>query len=332
MTGFGSQFAPTVMRAEYTDGRWSDVQVAPSDKLELHPASHVLHYASSCFEGLKAFRRSDGGAHLFRPDMHIQRFQNSARYLCLPVPDADMVMAMLKQIVSEHIALIPDYPGALYLRPLLFASDINIGSAGHASHNAVLLVMASPVGDYFGGQHKTLRLLVETEHARTTPDFGQVKTGGNYAAALQHILRARRQHQCDQVLFSPGGDVQETGAANFFLLHENTLITKHLDGSILPGVTRDSLLQVAADLGLQVEQRALSVEELLHKAADSEAFLSGTAAVITAVGELVSDGETIAVGNGGVGAGTRKLREALLGIQSGMQTDRSEWLVECCFD
>jgi branched-chain amino acid aminotransferase len=329
MTGFGSQFAPTVMRAEYLDGRWSDVQVKSSDKLELHPASHVLHYASSCFEGLKAFRRSDGGVHLFRPDMHIQRFQNSARHLCLPVPDADMVMTMLKQIVSEHVALIPEYPGALYLRPLLFASDINIGSAGHASDNAVLLVMASPVGDYFGGQDKTLRLLVETEHARTTPDFGQVKTGGNYAAALQHILRARRQHQCDQVLFCPAGDVQETGAANFFLLHDNTLITKHLDGSILPGVTRDSLLQVAADLGLQVEQRALGVAELLEKAPEGEAFLSGTAAVITAVGELVSDGETIAVGNGGVGGSTRKLRELLLGIQSGVSRENREWIVDC---
>ncbi|MBU1188299.1 MAG: branched-chain amino acid aminotransferase [Gammaproteobacteria bacterium] len=330
MSGFGSQFAPSVMRADHVDGRWSEPMSVASDQLVLHPASHVLHYASSCFEGLKAFRGASGGAHLFRPDMHIQRLQNSARYLCLPVPDADMVMAMLRQVVSEHENLLPEYPGALYLRPLLFASDINIGSAGHASSNAILLVMASPVGDYFGGQDKTLRLFVETEHARTTPDFGQVKTGGNYAAALQHVLRARREQACDQVLFCPNDDVQETGAANFFLLHDRTLITKHLDGSILPGVTRDSLLQVAADLGLQVEQRALSVAELLEKAPEGEAFLSGTAAVITAVGELVSHGDTIVVGNGGVGGQTRSLRETLVQIQSGCSDAHRAWLVECC--
>ena len=330
MSGFGSQFAPSVMRADHVDGRWSEPMSVASDQLVLHPASHVLHYASSCFEGLKAFRGAGGGVHLFRPDMHIQRLQNSARHLCLPVPDADMVMAMLRQVVSEHENLLPEYPGALYLRPLLFASDINIGSAGHASSNAILLVMASPVGDYFGGQDKTLRLFVETEHARTTPDFGQVKTGGNYAAALQHVLRARREQACDQVLFCPNDDVQETGAANFFLLHDRTLITKHLDGSILPGVTRDSLLQVAADLGLQVEQRALSVAELLEKAPEGEAFLSGTAAVITAVGELVSHGDTIVVGNGGVGGQTRSLRETLVQIQSGRSDAHRAWLVECC--
>jgi len=330
MSGFGSQFAPIVLRADYIDGHWGEVHAVASDELVLHPASHVLHYASSCFEGLKAFRSAGGGAHLFRPDMHIQRLQNSARHLCLPVPAPEMVMAMLKQVTAEHLELLPEFPGALYLRPLLFASDINIGSAGHASSNAILLVMASPVGDYFGGQDKTLRLMLETEHARTTPDFGQVKTGGNYAAALQHVLRARREHDCDQVLFCPGGDVQETGAANFFLLHDNTLISKHLDGSILPGVTRDSLLQVAADLGLQVEQRTLSVDELQDKAATGEAFLSGTAAVVTAVGELVRDGEIIVVGNGGVGGSTRKLRETLVRIQSGCSDEHREWLVECC--
>ncbi len=329
MSGFGSQFAPIVIRADFIDGSWSRPLAVASDKLELHPASHVLHYASSCFEGLKAFRRADGAVHLFRPDMHIQRLQNSARHLCLPVPDAEMVMAMLKQVVTDQMALIPEFPGALYLRPLLYASDVNIGSAGHASNNAVLLVMASPVGDYFGGQDKTLRLMIETEHARTTSDFGQVKSGGNYAAALQHIVRARRDHQCDQVLFCPAGDVQETGAANFFLLHDDTLITKHLDGSILPGVTRDSLLQVAADLGLQVAQRQLTVTELLHKAPHSEAFLSGTAAVITAVGTLISDGQMVVVGDGGVGGTTRKLRETLLAIQSGNGTDHRDWLVDC---
>lgn len=330
MSGFGSQFAPTVLRSDYSDARWSSPRAIDSNKLELHPASHVLHYASSCFEGMKAFRRADGKAHLFRPDMHIARLQNSARQLCLPVPEAELVMAMLKQMVNTHIELIPEYPGSLYLRPLLLSSDINIGSAGHASEKAIFLVMASPVGDYFGGKDKALRLLVETEHARTTPDFGQVKTGGNYAAALQHVLRARREHGCDQVLFCPAGDVQETGAANFFLLHDNTLITKHLDGSILPGITRDSLLQVAADLGLQVEQRALTVNELLDKAAHSEAFLSGTAAVVTAVGELLHHGHSVPVGNAGVGGTTRQLRELLTSIQSGSCDEYREWLVECC--
>jgi branched-chain amino acid aminotransferase len=330
MTRFGTRFAPRMASVRFEDGRWGEPRMVATEALSLHPASHVLHYASSCFEGLKAYRREDGGVHLFRPDRHVQRLRDSAAALCLPVPPAELVMQLLQRVVGTQLDAVPEQPGALYLRPLIYADDVNIGGAGLPSDSAELLLMAAPVGDYLGGADKTLRLWVETAHTRSVPGFGRVKTGGNYAAALQHIVRARREHGCDQVLFCPGGDVQETGAANFFLIHDDTLITRDLaDGTILPGVTRDSLINVADELGLRVEERHLGVDELLARVPEGEAALSGTAAVFIAVGELVADGKVVTVGDGGVGPVTRRLRDTLQAIQVGRDPARPDWRVDC---
>jgi branched-chain amino acid aminotransferase len=221
---------------------------------------------------------------------------------------------------------VPDAPGALYLRPLLFGTMANIGAAATPSNEACLVVLASPVWDYFAGGMKPLRILVDEVNQRCAPHLGVVKTGGNYAAAMGPTLAARKAHGVDQVLFCPGGEVQETGAANFFLIREGHLLTRSLDSTFLHGVTRASLVQLAGDLGYRVEERIFKVDEMLEWVKTGEAALSGTAAVLSGVGTLVQGGQDHRVGEGDVGPHTRRLRAALVAIQQGDAPDRHGWL------
>jgi branched-chain amino acid aminotransferase len=324
-TPFGTVAAPAMVVAHTRDGRFGDVRVEPTGPIELHPFAHALHYGSSCFEGLKAHRGDDGVVRLFRADRHAERLCASARRLRLPDPGPDLVLQMMRRAVSENLSVVPEPPGALYLRPVLMGTDPNIGAAAAPSTEAILFVIASPVGDYFAGGRRALTLLVETEQPRTTPQFGQVKTGANYAMALGVTLDAKATHDADQVLFAPGGEVQETGAANFLLLDERRVVTPELDGSFLHGVTRDALLVLARDRGLVVEERTLRVDELVAAAASSEAALAGTAALLAGVGTLIVEGERVAVGDGGVGPTTLRLREALVAIQRGTADDPHGW-------
>ncbi len=275
---FGSLFTDMMAVATYKDGAWSAFDLTPTAALSLHPASHALHYCSSCFEGFKAYRRADGAVHIFRMDRHIERLRQSARLLVLPEPEAKLVSSMVMALVDRSRAEVPEAPGSLYLRPLLFGTTPNIGAAATPTDQATLLVMASPVWDYFAGGAKPLRILMEPA-PRTAPHLGVVKTGGNYAAALGPTLAARRNHRADQVLFCPNGEVQETGAANFLLLRKGQILTRGLDSSFLHGVTRDSLLTLARDLGYTVQERIVTVAETLDWVANGEAALSGTAAV-----------------------------------------------------
>ncbi|MBT8136577.1 MAG: branched-chain amino acid aminotransferase [Gammaproteobacteria bacterium] len=323
---FGSQFAARFAHSSYADGSWLPAQIEPVATLSLHPAAHVLHYASTCFEGLKAYRHADGSVHLFRLDRHVARMQRSAELLCLPVPPADHLASMIAGLVDKVRDEVPDYPSALYLRPVLVGVDPNIGSAAHPTRDALLYVLASPVGSYFAKGASTLRLLVETEHMRTTPEFGEVKTGGNYAAGLRRVVDARAAHGVDQVLFCPGGDVQETAAANFLLLNDKKVVTKRLDGSILPGITRASVLKLAGQAGYQVEERDIEVAEMLEWVKTGEAALSGTAAVLTPVGALVHDGREHPVGDGQAGRNTQRLCEVLMAIHGGRAADTHGWL------
>ena len=278
---FGSVFTDRMAVATFRDGAWSAFQLTPTAALSLHPATHALHYCSSCFEGFKAYRREDGGVHLFRMDRHIERLRQSARLLVLPEPDANLVRSMVLSLVDASRAEVPEAPGSLYLRPLLFGTTPNIGAAATPADQATLVVMASPVWDYFAGGMKPLRILMEPA-SRTAPHLGVVKTGGNYAAALGPTLAARRNHKADQVLFCPDGEVQETGAANFLLLRDRQILTRSLDATFLHGVTRDSLLTLARDMGYTVQERIVSVDETLEWVRQGEAALSGTAAVLAA--------------------------------------------------
>lgn len=325
---FGTRFMPEMALSEFAGGRWSDARLVSSDSLPLHPGAHVLHYASTCFEGLKAFRHDDGGIVLFRPDMNIDRFAQSSRLLCLPTIDTDHTKGLIFDVLRRFADEVPAPPASMYIRPTHIGTEAAIGKAAEPTATSLQYVLLSPVGDYFSGGEATLRLLLETVGGRCAPDHGMVKGGGNYASALKHIEKARIEYNAHQVLFCPGGDVQETGAANFVLIDGDELITKALDESFLHGVTRDSLLVLARDAGLTVSERDLGVDELLERAAgaDCEAGLSGTAAVLAAVGTLLHNGKEYPVGSGRPGPRIRKLRERLNAIQWGRADDTHGWM------
>lgn len=325
---FGTRFMPEMALVRFERGAWGTPEFAPSDALTLHPGAHVFHYASTCFEGLKAYRHDDGAIALFRPEANVARFAQSSRLLCLPEIDEAMTMGMIIDLVNRFADDVPAPPASMYIRPTHIGTEPAIGKAAAPTATSLLYVLLSPVGDYFAGGEATLRLLVERSGGRCAPDHGMVKGGGNYASALKHIERAKAEAGADQVLFCPGGDVQETGAANFLLLDGDTLITKALDESFLHGVTRASLLTLARDAGYTVEERDLSVEELVERAAhpDAEAGLAGTAAVLAAVGTLVVDGREHTVGSGAPGPKLRALRERLNAVQWGRADDPHGWV------
>ena len=323
---FGTLLTSHMAVASYAEGQWSKTEMKPVAPIELSPAAHVLHYASTCFEGFKAFRHADGSVHIFRMDRHIQRLRQSARQLVLPEPDAAQLGDMVRAVINRCRDAVPEAPGALYLRPLLIGTTANIGAAATPASEALLMVLASPVWDYFAGGPKPLRILVDDENTRSAAQMGMVKTGGNYAAALGPTLRARAKYQVDQVLFCPGGQVQETGAANFLLIREGKVLTRSLDSTFLHGVTRDSLLTLARDLGYDVSERVFEVRELLDWVQTGEAALSGTAAVLAGVGTLIHRGAEHRVGSGEVGPLTRALRARLVAIQQGEAPDPHGWL------
>ena len=294
----------------------------------MHPAAHVFHYASTCFEGFKAYRWDDGKARIFRLDDHVARMQRSAASLHLPVPDSGQLRRMVIDLVARHVGDIPAPPASLYLRPTLIGTLENIGAAASPSTEATLFVLASPVGDYFAGGATALKLLVEDQRARSTEQLGSTKTGGNYAAALGPTMQAKAEYGVNQVLFCPNGDVQETGAANFLLISDDEVITKPLDASFLHGMTRDSILTLARDLGYKVSERHFTVDELLRLVETHEAVLSGTAACLSPVGQLVYRGQEIQVRDGSAGPNTARLRDALQNIQYGQAEDRHGWLTE----
>jgi branched-chain amino acid aminotransferase len=312
--------------ASYHDGEWSAAEIKPVGPIELSPAAHVLHYASTCFEGFKAFRRADGSIHIFRMDRHIERMRQSARLLVLPEPNPVQLAEMVRAVIARCREAVPEAPGALYLRPILFGTTANIGAAATPAADASLLVLASPVWDYFAGGMKPLRILVDDEHTRSAAQMGMVKTGGNYAAAMGPTLAARAKYQVDQVLFCPGGEVQETGAANFLLLRDGEMLTRGLDSTFLHGVTRDSLITLARDNGYAVAERVFDVREMLEWVSAGEAALSGTAAVLAGVGTLIHRDSEYRVGSGEVGPLTRALRAQLVAIQQGEAPDRHGWL------
>ncbi len=323
-TLFSENFTTAVgVGAEYTYSG----SVEPLRDLALSPATHALHYGSTCFEGLKAHRQQDGSVAIFRLDDHVARFRQSIEKLYLGVPDTDLIRKMITDAVASNAADCPDAPGSLYIRPTMIGTEPNIGAAATPSKTTLLYILNSPVGDYFAGGIRPLTLLVEGTTPRTTPQFGMVKSGANYVMALGVTLDAKRDHVADQVLFATNGDITETGASNFFLVNDNQLVTRNLDESFLHGVTRSSIITLAADLGYEVEERALSVDELVAWGADGgEVFLSGTAAVVAPVGTVIVEGDRVQVGDGQPGANTLKLREALTSIQVGAAEDTHGWM------
>lgn len=320
---FGTAFHNQMPITRFDGKTWQTPSMVPSNKLEMHPAMHVFHYGSSCFEGMKAFRLHDDRIAIFRLDQHVARLQNSARLLNIAVPDFEMTKQMIIDVVRSAREEVPDAPGSLYLRPTLMGIDENIGRAGAPSESALLFVLASPVGDYFTFG-SPLKLLIEREHARCAPHMGSAKAGGNYASALSWQIKAKAEYGANQVLFCPNGDVQETGASNFILIDGKTLITKALSSEFLHGITRKSLLELAPTLGFKVEERSVHVDEIKDVIArGGEAILTGTAAVIAPVTAFIDNGQEIEVKNQ---TQALTLRKAMLDIQSGQSPDAFNWL------
>ncbi len=323
---FGAVFAPHMAVADYRDGQWGAAEIRPLGPIEIHPAAHVLHYASTCFEGFKAYRWADTSLNVFRMDRNIARMQQSARLLMLPVPDSDQFAGMILDLVDRCGDDIPEAPGSLYLRPVLFGTTPTIGAASVPPAEARLIVLAGPVWDYFEGGLRPLRIFVDNQHLRTAPHLGEAKAGANYASALGPTVAGIRSHGCDQVLFSLDSGIQETGASNFLLIRNGQILTRSLDSTFLPGVTRDSVLTMARGLGFEVIERVFDVDEMLAWIQGGEAALCGTAVVMAGVGTLVYKGREYPVGDGEVGTETRRLRAALMDVQHGVLPDRYGWM------
>ncbi len=332
--GFGKYFSDHMFIMEYTQGQgWHDARIEPLHNLSLHPACVVFHYGSEIFEGLKAYRRPDGQVQLFRPMENVRRLNNSAERMTLPqIPEEDGLQA-IEEFVRVEQDWVPSEPGtSLYLRPFMFATEAMLGV--HAVRNAVFIIIASPVGNYYAEGLNPVSIMIETEDVRTVRGgTGYAKCGGNYGASNRAGAKAEEKG-FSQVLWLDGVErkyIEEVGAMNVMFKISGKVVTPKLTGSILPGITRKSCIELLKDAGYEVEERLISVDEL-QEAAESgaleEFWGTGTAAVVSPVGLLAYDDKRITIGEGKIGPVTSWLYETLTGIQWGRTEDKKGWTVQ----
>ncbi|MBO9576046.1 MAG: branched-chain amino acid aminotransferase [Sphingobium sp.] len=331
--GFGTLFTDHMVTIRYTEGQgWHDAVLGPRVAIPLDPAAAVLHYAQEIFEGLKAYRMPDGSVASFRPEANAARFNQSADRLAMPALREDLFVESIRKLVAADIDWVPDADkGSLYLRPFMFASEAFLGV--RPAREYLYCVIASPVGGYFKGGKSVVTLWVSHDQVRAVPGgTGAAKCGGNYAASLQPQA-VGIEHGCDQVLFLDAVErkwIEELGGMNvMFVFNDNSIVTPPLNGSILPGVTRDSLKRIAGEAGYTVREEPYSFEQWMADAKSGtlkEAFACGTAAVITPIGEVRSARGGFVIGNGDGGEVARALREALVGVQLGQRADTHGWM------
>jgi branched-chain amino acid aminotransferase len=332
--GFGQVFTDHMVTASYSpDEGWHGARLSAYEPLVLDPATSVLHYGQAIFEGLKAYSQPDGSVALFRPDQNAARFRRSARRLAMAELPEELFLDSLHALVRADRDWVPTRPGeSLYLRPLMIATDPFLGV--RPSYTYRYLLFASPAATYFPGGVHPVSVWLSTEYVRAAPGgTGEAKCAGNYAASLVAQAQAADQG-CDQVVWLDAIEhryVEEMGGMNlYFVRADGRLVTPELTGTLLPGVTRDSILSLGRDLGLETEERRVSTQEWEEGCADgtiTEVFACGTAAVVTPVGEVKHAGGSFPVADGGSGAVTMKIREALLGIQQGTAPDPHGWMV-----
>ncbi|MGN6221493.1 MAG: branched-chain amino acid aminotransferase [Microbacterium sp.] len=328
--GFGKTFTDHMVVATWTaDGGWADAQVKPYGPFQLDPAAAVLHYAQEIFEGMKAYRHADGSIWTFRPDRNAARLQRSARRLALPELPAEYFLESLRELIAVDGAWVPTAPEtSLYLRPFMFAKEAFLGV--RAAKKVAYYLIASPAGAYFTGGVQPVNIALSTRYARAGHGgTGAAKTGGNYASSLLPQAEAYEKG-CQQVLFLDGDYIEELGGMNLVLVtNDGRLITPESD-SILEGITLASILQLAQDRGLTVEQRKVTIDEWREGAADGSiigAFACGTAAVVVPIGKLVADDYEIVHEGEASSELALSLREELTGIQYGRVADRHGWMV-----
>ncbi|MDP3550329.1 MAG: branched-chain amino acid aminotransferase [Novosphingobium sp.] len=330
--GFGTAFTDHMVEIDYTEGQgWHDARVIPYGPIALDPAAAVLHYAQEIFEGLKAYRLADGGISLFRPEANAERFNASARRLAMPeLPEELFIEAVRQQVLADKDWFPTVEGGSMYLRPFMFASEAFLGVRPAKQYK--FMVIASPAGNYFKSGAPAVSIWV-SDYTRAAPGgTGAAKCGGNYAASLVPTAEAfSRGH--DQVLFLDAAErkwVEELGGMNlFFVFDDGSILTPELTGTILPGITRSSLLKLATEEGLTVREGRYSLDQWQADAASGkllETFACGTAAVVTSVGKVASHTGEFAIGSGGPGQLTQKLRAKLVGIQRGEIADTHGWV------
>jgi branched-chain amino acid aminotransferase len=329
--GFGKHFTDYMFVMDYEEGKgWHNAAIQPYAAIELDPALMVLHYGQAVFEGLKCDKGEDGRLRLFRPLDNFRRLNVSDERLCIPYIDENFALNALKELILRDADWVPDADGtSLYIRPFVFATEVCVGV--HPSSKYKFMIILSPVGAYYPEGFNPVRIYVEDEYVRAVRGgIGYTKGAANYAISLKSQEKAQRLGY-SQVLWLDGVDrkfVEEVGSMNVFFVINNKLVTPSLEGSILPGITRDSVIRLATRQGMTVEERKISIIELYEaheKGTLTEAFGSGTAAVISPIGELNWDNRPIVIGDGKTGPVARSMYETLTGIQYGRVEDFMGW-------
>lgn len=332
--GFGKYFTDYMFEMDYSlEKGWHDPRISPYAPVALDPAAMIFHYGQEVFEGLKAYRAKDGRILLFRPEKNMKRMNQSCARLNIPKIDGKFVIKAIKKLVAIEKDWVPTEPGqSLYIRPFIIGTEPFLGV--HPSGSYKLLVICSPVGSYFGRNTKPVKIYVENEFVRAVKGgVGFAKTSGNYAASLRAQTKAE-ELGFDQVLWLDGVEhkyIEEVGSMNIFFKVDGEVWTPELDGSILPGITRDSVLELLKKWGVPVKEKKISVKKLFKKAEKQkleEVFGTGTAAVISPVGFLKWEDRVVKVANGETGKLSKKLYETLTGIQNGTIKDDMGWTQE----
>ncbi len=331
--GFGNLFTDHMVVIRYTEGQgWHDAKVEARAPIPMDPASSVLHYAQEIFEGMKAYRLADGTTALFRPEENARRFQASAQRMAMPELPEELFLKSVEALVDIDRDWFPsEEGGSLYLRPFMFASEVFLGV--RPAKEYLYMVIASPAGAYFKAGVSAITIWVSQDYSRAAPGgTGAAKCGGNYAASLVAQAEAIAQ-DCDQVVFLDAAEqrwVEELGGMNlFFVMDDGRLITPPLTGTILPGITRESIMTLAREEGLEVSEEPYAIDQWRDDAASGnlrETFACGTAAVVTAVGTVRSKDGDFTIGSGGPGQLTEKLRMRLVDIQRGLAEDKHDWV------
>ena len=330
--GFGIYLSDHMFLMDYKQGfGWQNAKIVPYGDFSLNPAASGLHYGQAIFEGLKAYRGRDGKIRLFRAPDNMDRLNRSARRICMPEADPEDLLEAIKALVRIEKRWVPEAIGtSLYVRPFMFATEAFLGVRPAGEY--ILSVILSPVGAYYAEGFNPVKILVTEEYVRATPGgVGEVKTAGNYAASLMASEEAKKLG-FTQVLWLDAAErryVEEVGTMNIFFLLEDGLVTPALSGSILPGITRDSVLRLVRDWGLSVKERPITIDEVMGKAKAGvlkECFGTGTAAVISPVGALYYKGENYAINGGKTGDLAQRLFDEITGMQYGEREDTYGWI------
>ena len=331
---FGKAMTDHMFIVDYDEGQgWHDARIVPYGPLPVDPAAKVLHYGEEIFEGLKAYRCADGSIQLFRPDCNIQRMNDSADRICMPNIPYELALAGIKELVKLEQDWVPSAKDtSLYIRPFMIGLDPALGV--HSSHHVQYIVIVCPVGAYYPEGLNPVKIYIEDEDVRAVKGgTGMAKTGGNYAASLRAGNRAEKRGY-SQVLWLDGVHrkyIEEVGAMNVMFKVNGKILTPDLNGSVLPGITRRSCIQLLKDWGYEVEERRISAEELFEAAKNGtleEAWGTGTAAVISPIGELAEGDEKVTINAGQIGPVTQRLYDELTGIQWGRVADTHGWTMK----